>query len=67
MAERRPRRARGRALVGLATEFATGSLDLGPDADPAQRNLLGVMRRLGTDAARSLIECLADAPPRFVQ
>lgn len=39
--------------------FALGGPDfiLGPDSDPKERNLLGVVRKVGLDAGRRVIDC----------
>lgn len=41
--------------------YALGGPDflVGPDAPPAERNLLGVVRKVGPDVARAVIECRA--------
>lgn len=41
--------------------YALGGPDfvLGPDAPPAERNILGVVRRVGLDAGKRVIECRA--------
>lgn len=41
--------------------YALGGPDLivGPDAKPAERNLLGVIRRLGSELGRAVIDCRA--------
>src|SRR5579884_692053 len=49
-------------VVDHATHFyALGGPDfiVGPDAPPAERNILGVMRKVGGDTARAVIDCRA--------